>query len=81
MLLNLVIAELENLESIREGCLSGSSLSEIVDYLLVWESLLNVVIVKVHYRIARGPNFPPYSITEDHFFFPVVIETLDLTIL
>jgi hypothetical protein len=50
--LNLVVAELENLEAIREGSLSRPSFRKVVYYLLVWECLLDVIIVKVDYRVA-----------------------------
>lgn len=81
MFLYLIIGEFEYLQAIRECSLSGLSLSEVVYYFLVWEGLLNIVISKVYYRVACGPDFPPHTITKDYFFLAIIIKSLLLTIM
>ena len=80
MLLNLVVAELEYLESIRERSLGGFGLCKVIHHLLVWEGLLYVAVCEVHDRVAAWPDLPPHSIAEYNLLPPVVKEPLDFPI-
>jgi hypothetical protein len=54
---------------------------EIVDYFLVWVGLLDIIVIEVDDRVAVGEDFPLYSIVEYNFLFPILINSLDLTIM
>jgi hypothetical protein len=81
VLLYLVVATLENLKPIRECSLSGLGVCEVVDYLQVWESLLDNIIGEVDDRITRGPDFSLDTVAEEDFLLAIVVESLDLAIL
>ena len=80
MLLNLIIWKLEDLESIRESCLSSLSIWEVINDFLVWECLLNIIIIEVYYRIAITPNLSLNTVSKDNFFLSSFIDSLDLSI-
>lgn len=81
MLLYLVVCKLEHLQAIRESGLRGLCLCKVVNDLLIGICLLDVVVVEVDYRIAVEEHFSLHSVVEDHFLFPVLIDTLDLAIM
>lgn len=71
MLLDLAVRELEDLESICVGCLSGFGLSEIVDDLLVGICLLDVIVIEVDDCVSIWESFPSYTIRKDDFLFAI----------
>lgn len=54
MFLNLVVAELEDLQLIRKGRLRRLCLGEVVHNLAVGECLLDVLVVEVDNGVAVG---------------------------
>lgn len=80
VLLNLVVAEFEDLQLVWESRLSCLRLSEVVNDFSVSKRLLNVVVVKVHDRVAVGEGLPLDSVVENHFFLAVLVDPLDLAI-
>ena len=79
--LNLIIRKLEDLKSIWECRLGSFSFSKVIDNLLVWECLLDIVIGKVYNRIAWWPNFSSHTIAENHFLLSIIKESLLLSIM
>jgi hypothetical protein len=80
MFLNLVISKLEHLESIRESALSSLSFGKIINYSLIMVSLFDIVIVEVDNGIAIREYFSLNSIVKDHLLLPILIYSLDFTI-
>jgi hypothetical protein len=80
VLLDLVIAKLEDLQAIcvsRLGCLC---LCKIINNLLIWIRLFDVMIVEEHDCIAIWESFSPYAVAEDYFLFTTQIRPLNLSI-
>lgn len=80
MLLNLVVGELEHLQTVWEGCLSGLSICKVVDNALIRVGLLYVVVVEVDYGVSIWENLSLHSVVEDHFLFAIFVKTLDFSI-
>ena len=80
MLLNLVVLELKNLESIWERCLCCLCLREEVDNLASWESLLDVRILEKDDLIAIRPDLTLDSIWEHDLFLSTLEELLLLAL-
>ena len=81
MFLNLIVAELEHLELIREGSLGRLGLCEEVDHLAIREGLLDVLIVEVDNGVAIGERFPLDSVIEDDLLLSVLVDSLDFAIM
>ena len=80
VLLDLVVAELEHLELIREGSLCRLGLSEVVDHFAVREGLLDILVVEVDDSVSIGERFALDSVIEDDFFFAILVDALDFPI-
>jgi hypothetical protein len=48
---------------------------------LVWVGLLDIVVIEVDNGVSVGEDFPLNSIVEDDLFFPILINSLNLTIM
>ena len=81
VLFDLIIGEFEHLQSVWKRCLSGLCLREVVSHLLVRESLLDVLIVEVDYRVAIREAFSFNSVVENHFLLAILVDPLDLAIM
>lgn len=81
MFFNLVVCELKNLHAIGEGRLGGLGLRKVVTDSLVGVSLLDVVVVEVHYCVAVGEHLPFYPVIEDDFLFTVFVNPLNFSII
>lgn len=80
MLLDLVVAELEDLQFVREGRLRGLCLCEEVHDLSICKGLLYVLVVKVDDSVAIREGLPLDTVIEDDLFLAVLIDPLNLTI-
>ena len=78
--LDLIVAELENLELIWERGLCGLSLSEKVDNLAIRERLLDVLVIEVDDCVAIREGLTLDSIIKDDLFLAVLVDALDLPI-
>ena len=78
--LDLIVAELENLELIWERGLCGLSLSEKVDNLAIRERLLDVLVVKVDDCVAIREGLTLDSVVEDDLLLAILVDALDLAI-
>jgi len=78
--LNLVVSELEDLQTINESSLSGLSIGEVVNNSLVWIGLLNVTVVEVNDSVAIWEHFSLDAIIEDNFLLSIFVDPLDFTI-
>ena len=81
MLLDLSVWELEHLQAVRESGLSGLGFSEVIHDFLVWIGLFDVVVVEVDYSVAIREHFSLDSVAEDDFLLPIIINSLDFTIM
>lgn len=81
MLLDLVVAEFEHLESVREGRLGRAGFCKVVHNLLVREGLLDVTIVEVDDSVAIREGLPLDSVAEDDFLFAVVVGPLNFPVI
>ena len=81
VLLDLVVAKLEDLQFIREGRLRRLCLGEVVDNLAVGECLLDVLVVEVDNGVAVWEGLTLDSVVEDDFLFAVLVDPLDLPIM
>ncbi len=81
MLFDLLVRKLEHLQAVREGCLSGLRLEEMVHDLAVGVSLFDILIHEKHDRVSVGEYFALDSIRKDYFFLATRKYPLDLTIL
>jgi len=81
MFFNLFVGKLEDLEAIRISGLSSLGLTEEVYHLLVVICLLNVSVIKIYNSVSIWEGFTPHFIAEDHFFFAVAENSLDLSVL
>lgn len=54
VLLDLIVAEFEHLELIRERCLCGLGLGKVIDDFTVRERLLDILVVEVDDCVAIG---------------------------
>ena len=81
MLLNLIVAEFEDLQLVRESRLSGLSLSKEVNHLAICKGLLDVLIVEVDNRVAIRERLSLHSIVEYHLLLSVLVDPLDLSIM
>lgn len=80
MLLNLSIRKLKDLKPIRESALGSFGLCKIVDYLLIWVGLLNVVIIEIDDCVTIWESLSLDPIVEYNFFLAIFIYALDLSI-
>lgn len=55
-------------------------LSEVVDYLLVRVSLLDIIVVEVNYSVTVREHLSLDSVVEDNLLLAVLVDTLDLAI-
>jgi len=80
MFLDLGVCELEYLQTVCGCRLCCLGFREVVNDLLVWESLLNVLVVEVHdgVTIREGLSFD--TVVKDDFLFATRVHTLDLAI-
>jgi len=81
VLLNLIVCKFEYLQAIREGSLCGLGLCKIVDDLLVWVSLLDIIIIEVNNGVPIWEYFPLNAIIKDYLFFAVLVYSLNLAIM
>ena len=81
MLLDLIVAEFEDLQFVRERALSRLGFRKVVDNLAVRERLLDVLVVEVDDCVAVRERFPLDSVVEDDLFFAVLVNALDFSIL
>lgn len=61
-------------------CLCRLSLSKIVNNLLVWIRLLNIVIVKINNCVAIWESLSAHSIAKDYFLLAIEVGALHFTI-
>jgi len=80
MFFDLVISKLKHLQSIDKSCLSSFCFCKVVCDFLVWESLLDVLIVKVYDGVAVRETFTFHTIIENHLLLSRSVDTLDLAI-
>ena len=80
MLFNLIVAELEDLELIWEGCLCSLSFCEIVNNFAIGEGLLDILIVEIDDSVSIWERLALHPIVEDHFLFAVLVNSLNLSI-
>ena len=71
VLLDLLVAELEHLQSIDKCGLGCLCLCKVVNHLLIREGLLDVVVVEVHDGVAVRVRLSFDSVAEDYFFLAV----------
>ena len=81
MLLDLIVAELENLQLVRERSLGRLRLSEVVNYFAIGECLLDVLVVEVDDGVAIWERLSFDSIIEDDLLLSVLVDPLDLSIM
>jgi len=80
MLLNLLVAELEYLQTLRERSLGCLSVCKVVDDLLVRESLFDVIVVEVDNRVSVRESLSSNSVAKNNFFLSIQICALDFAI-
>ena len=80
MLLNLVVAEFEDLKLVREGSLRCLCLREEIDNFSVGERLLYVLVVEVNYGVTIWEGLTFDTVVENYFFLAVLIDALNLAI-
>ena len=80
MFLDLIVAEFEHLELVRESRLSGLCLGEEVHNFAIRVGLLDVLVVEVDDSVAIREGLTLDTIVEDDLFLAVLVDTLDLTI-
>jgi len=81
MLFDLIVAEFEDLELIRERRLSSLSLSEVVDDLAIREGLLDVLVVEVDDCVSVWERFAFDAVVKNDLFFTVLVDSLDLSVM
>ena len=81
MLLDLVIAEFENLQLVRKSRLRRLGFCEEVDNLSIRKSLLDILVVEVNDSIAVWERLPFNTVVENDLFFAVLVNSLDLSIM
>jgi hypothetical protein len=80
VLLNLAIGEFEHLESVIESGLGGLSFREIIDYFLVREGLLDILIIKIYDGVAVRERFTLNTVVKNDLFLTIGVHSLDLAI-
>lgn len=80
MLLNLLVRELEDLESVSVGSLRRLCLGEVVHDLLVGEGLLDVAVVEVNDCVSVWEGFSADTVAEDYFLLAIEVGSLDLAV-
>lgn len=80
MLLDLVVRELEHLQTIRKRCLRRFRICEVVDDALVRISLLDIVVVEVDDCVSVWEDLTLDTVIEDYFLLSILVESLDLSI-
>ena len=80
VLLDLIVAELEHLQLVRECGLRGLRLSEVVDHFAIRECLLDVLVVEVDDRVSIRERLSFDSIIEDDLLLSVLVDPLDLAV-
>ena len=80
MFLDLVVAELENLELIWERGLCGLGLCEEIDDFTIRERLLDVLVIEVDDCVAIREGLTLDSVVEDDLLLAVLVDALDLAI-
>jgi len=81
VLFDLVVAEFENLQLVRESCLRRLSLCEVINNFAIRESLLDILIVEVDDSIAIWEGLALNSIVENDFLFTVLVNSLNLSVM
>ena len=81
MLLYLLVLELEDLQTVREGGLCGARFCEEIDCASIWEGLLNVFVGEPHYLVAVWPDFAPDSVRKNDLFLSVGVDSLKFAVL
>jgi len=81
MLLNLFVCKLEYLLAIGKCRLGGLCLTEIVDNMLIRESLLDVAVIKVHNRVTIWEGFSSYFVAENDLFLTIDVDSLNFSII
>ena len=81
MFFNLLVWKLEYLEAIGEGSLCRFGLSKIVNYSLIWVSLLYIFIGKIHNYVSVWVGLSLNSIGKDNFLFAWLVYSLDFSIM
>lgn len=76
VLLNLIVCKLEDLEAVCKGCLSGTSLSKVVNNLLVGVGLLDIAVIEVDNGVAIWKHLPFNAVIEDDFLLSVFVNSL-----
>ncbi len=80
VLLNLIVCKFKDLKTIWKGGLGRLSLSKIVNDLLVWVGLFDIMIIEVNDGITIWEYFPLHAIIKNYLLFTVLINSLNLTI-
>jgi hypothetical protein len=80
VLLNLTIGEFEHLKSIIESGLGGLSFRKIIDYFLVREGLLDILIIKIYDGVAVRERFTLNTVVKNDLFLTIGVHSLDLAI-
>lgn len=80
MFLDLIVGELEHLETVRERRLSRLCFCKVIGHLLVRKGLFDVLVVEVDDSVAIREAFALDSVVEDDFLFAALVHALDLAI-
>ena len=76
VLLNLVVLELEHLETVGVSRLRCLCLCKKVDDFPSWEGLFDVLVLEKHHLIAVRPNFSLHTVRENDLFLAALVELL-----
>ena len=80
MLFYLIVAEFEHLEPIIKRCLRRAGFCEVVNYFLVGECLLDIVVVEVDYSVAVLEGLSAHPVIKYDLFLAGGVNALDLAI-
>ena len=76
MFLYLIVCKFKYLKTIRESCLSGFCLCEIIHNFLIWECLFDITISEVNNRVTTRPHLSSNTIAKHNFLLSIVKEFL-----
>lgn len=71
MLLYLFVLKFENLNAVWHCCLCCLGLVEEIHDFAIWESLFDIIVTKINYRISIGKSLTSNAVAENNFFFAI----------
>lgn len=80
MFLDLIVAELEHLQFVRESCLRSLCFCKKVDDFPIRERLLDILIIEVYDGVPVWERLSLHPIVEDDLLLAVLVDALDFTI-